>query len=176
MIVFIPCSFWCDLFTMQREQLQMLNNQMENAFFSEVLHELLHWSQRPFYGLHKNTILMGQTPRKKKFHILMLGHLVRLLVWKQKTQKIWHIHQTASVSPSLQYSLGVFHRPPLHIVVEVLHVLQPLSKDCCGVINIVVSGRPGKMRAQRKPVNTRFRSFAFSQLVNESSRGRTYLS
>lgn len=58
-------------------------------------------------------------------------------------------------------------------MVEVLHILQPLPKDCCGVINIVVSGHPGKTRAQRKPVNPRFRFFAFSQLVNESNRGRT---
>lgn len=38
--------------------------------------------------------------------------------------------------------LRVFHWPPLHIMVEVLHILQPLSKDCCGVISIVVSGCP----------------------------------
>lgn len=53
-------------------------------------------------------------------------------------------------------------------MVKVLHILQPLSKDCCGVINIVVSGHPGETRAQRKPVNPRFKSFDFSQLVNES--------
>lgn len=64
---------------MQREQL--LNNRMENAFF-KVPHELLHQSQRPFQEVPKNKVLMGQMPQQqKKFHILMLGHLVHLLVW-----------------------------------------------------------------------------------------------
>lgn len=31
-------------------------------------------------------------------------------------------------------------------MVQVLHILQPLPEDCCGVVNVVVSGCPGKAR------------------------------
>lgn len=74
----------------------------------------------------------------------MLGHLVQLMVWKEKTSGIWAVQPRAPP----RYSQGFLHGPPLHIVVKVLHILQPLPEDCCGVVNVVVSGCPGKARAK----------------------------
>lgn len=51
------------------------------------------------------------------------------------------------------YSLGFFHRPPLHIVIGSLHIFQPLPEYFGCVIRVVVGGGPAREEAQSSSVS-----------------------
>lgn len=84
------------------------------------------------------TVPMGQSPQRKTTCI------TECISWLESRKAPRECRLCFKSQPLLQYSLWVFHWPPLHVMVEVLHVLQPLPKDCSGVISVVVSGHPGK--------------------------------
>lgn len=50
------------------------------------------------------------------------------------------------------YSLRFIHRPPLHVVIALLYIFQPLPEYFCCIIHIVVSGGPAWQKAPHSSV------------------------
>lgn len=88
-----------------------------------------------------------------------------LFKWSAGSRHVWYTENTTVFMFSDLRRL--FHRSPLHIVVEFLHDSKPLFQNGCGVVWVVICGCPEEHREKTDYIRLVWRAWLFiSRLWN----------